>query len=255
MRRTPIIAGNWKMHTTAESCLELCRAVRERVEDVEGVEKVVCPPFPFLIMAAEHLKGGSLKVGAQNMHWEEKGAYTGEVSTPMLRGIVDFVIIGHSERRAYFCETDETVNKKVRAALAAGLRPILCVGETEREREEVRTDEVLIRQTREALKDVELPLGFAIAYEPVWAIGTGKAASGATANEAIGLIRSQVAGPFGEEKGQSLRVLYGGSVTAENIAEFISEPEIDGALVGGACLKADSFASIIEQSARISASK
>jgi len=255
MRRIPIIAGNWKMHTTAESAEELCRGVQERVEDVEGVEKVVCPPFPFLTLAAELLQGSAIKVGAQNAHWEEKGAYTGEVSVPMLQGLVEFVIIGHSERRAYFCETDETVNKKLKAVLAAGLRPIFCVGETEAEREGGQTEAVLIRQVREGLRDVELPLGFAIAYEPVWAIGTGKAASGPMANEAVGLIRSQVTALFGEERGQSLCVLYGGSVTPENIAEFIAEPEIDGALVGGACLKADSFASIIEQSARISAGK
>jgi triosephosphate isomerase len=255
MRRTPIIAGNWKMHTTAESAGELCRGVQERVDGVEGVEKVVCPPFPFLTLATELLRGSAIKVGAQNAHWEEKGAYTGEVSTPMLQGLVEFVIIGHSERRAYFCETDETVNRKLKAVLAAGLRPIFCLGETEGERESGQTDAVLIRQVREGLRDVEIPRGFAIAYEPVWAIGTGKAASGAMANEAVGLIRSQVTGLFGEERGESLRILYGGSVTPENIAEFIAEPEIDGALVGGACLKADSFASIIEQSARISAGK
>jgi triosephosphate isomerase len=255
MKRTPIIAGNWKMHTTFESAAELCRGVQERADAVQGVEKVVCPPFPFLALASDLLKSSSIKVGAQNVYWEEKGAFTGEVSTPMLKGLVDFVIIGHSERRAYFGETDETVSKKVKAVLAAGLRPIMCVGETEAQRESGQTDAVLIRQVRDGLRDVDMPLGFAVAYEPVWAIGTGKAASGPMANEAIGLIRSQVTALFGDEKGQSLRILYGGSVTAENIAEFIAESEIDGALVGGACLKADSFASIIEQSARISATK
>lgn len=255
MKRTPIIAGNWKMNTTADSALELCRGVRERSAAVDGVEKVVCPPFPFLSLAARELRGSSINVGAQNVHWEAKGAYTGEVSTAMLVGSADFVIVGHSERRAYFCETDETVNKKVRAVLAAGLRPIMCVGETESEREDGETEAVLVRQVREGLRDIDLPDGFAIAYEPVWAIGTGKAASGAMANDAIGLIRRQVRDMFGAGKADSLRILYGGSVTAENIAEFISEPEIDGALVGGACLKADSFASIIEQSARISSSK
>jgi len=255
MKRTPIIAGNWKMHTTFESAAELCRGVQERADGVQGVEKVVCPPFPFLTLASDLLKSSSIKVGAQNVYWEEKGAFTGEVSTPMLKGLVDFVIIGHSERRAYFGETDETVSKKVKAVLTAGLRPIMCVGETEAERESAQTDAVLIRQVRDGLRDVEMPLGFAIAYEPVWAIGTGKAASGPMANEAIGLIRSQVTALFGDDKGQSLRILYGGSVTAENIAEFIAESEIDGALVGGACLKADSFAGIIEQSARISATK
>jgi triosephosphate isomerase (TIM) len=255
MKRTPIIAGNWKMHTTFESAAELCRGVQERADSIQSVEKVVCPPFPFLALASDLLKSSSIKVGAQNVYWEEKGAFTGEVSTPMLKGLVDFIIIGHSERRAYFGETDETVSKKVKAVLTAGLRPIMCVGETEAERESGQTDAVLIRQVGDGLRDVDMPPGFAIAYEPVWAIGTGKAASGPMANEAIGLIRSQVTALFGDEKGQSLRILYGGSVTAENVAEFIAESEIDGALVGGACLKADSFASIIEQSARISTTK
>jgi len=255
VKRTPIIAGNWKMHTTADTAIDLARGVRERVDGIQGVEKVACPPFPFLAQVANVLRGSSIEVGAQNLHWELQGAYTGEVSAPMLQGIVEFVIIGHSERRAYFCETDETVNKKVKAALAADLRPILCVGETEREREDGKTDEVLIRQTRGALADVDLPTGFAIAYEPVWAIGTGKAATGAMANEAIALIRSQGTALSDAARGESLRILYGGSVTPDNIAEFISEPDIDGALVGGACLRADSFASIVEQSARISAAK
>jgi triosephosphate isomerase len=173
----------------------------------------------------------------------------------MLQGLVEFVIIGHSERRAYFCDTDETVNKKVKAALAAGLRPILCVGETEQQREEGKTAEVLVRQTRGALAGVDLPAGFAIAYEPVWAIGTGKAATGDMANEATGLIRSEVTALFDSARGDSLRILYGGSVTPDNIAEFIAQPHIDGALVGGACLKADSFARIVDESARISAAK
>jgi triosephosphate isomerase len=255
VKRTPIIAGNWKMHTTSDTALDLARGIRERIDGIAGVEKVACPPFPFLALVDEALKGSSISVGAQNMHWEPQGAYTGEVSASMLQGLVEFVIIGHSERRAYFCETDETVNKKVKAALAAGLRPILCVGETEREREEGRTDEVLIRQTRGALDGVDIPGGFAIAYEPVWAIGTGKAATGPMANEATALIRSQVTALSDDGRGRSLRILYGGSVTPDNIAEFIAEPDIDGALVGGACLKADSFASIVEQTARISAAK
>jgi len=255
VKRTPIIAGNWKMHTTTETALDLAQGIRERIDGIGGVEKVACPPFPFLAAVVDALEGSSIRVGAQNLHWEPQGAYTGEVSAPMLQGVVEFVIIGHSERRTYFCETDETVNKKVKAALAAGLRPILCVGETEREREEGKTDEVLVRQTRGALKDVNMPAGFAIAYEPIWAIGTGKAATGAMANEAIALIRSQVTALFDSASGESLRILYGGSVTPDNIAEFMREPDIDGALVGGACLKAGSFAAIVEQSARISAGK
>ena len=243
------------MNTTAESALELCRGIRDRTDTIGGVEKVVCPPFPFLMAAADFLKGSSIKMGAQNLHWEEKGAYTGEVSPLMLQGIVEYVIIGHSERRAYFGETDETVNKKVKAALVAGLRPILCVGETESEREEGKTNEVLIRQTRGALEGVDLPLSFAIAYEPVWAIGTGKAATGPMANEAIALIRAQVTDLCDSARGNSLRILYGGSMTADNVAEFMSQPDIDGGLVGGACLKADSFASIVEQSARLASGK
>jgi len=255
VKRIPIIAGNWKMHTTAKSALDLARGTKECTHGIDGVEKVACPPFPFLALVAEALEGSAVKVGAQNMHWELQGAYTGEVSAPMLQGLVEFVIIGHSERRAYFCESDETVNKKVKAALSAGLRPIMCVGETERERESGKTNEILIRQTHGALNDVDIPDGFAIAYEPVWAIGTGKAATGAMANEAIALIRSQVAALAGGPRAASLRILYGGSVTPDNIAEFIREPDIDGALVGGACLRVDSFASIVEQSARISAAK
>lgn len=255
MKRTPIIAGNWKMNKDAQGARELCEGVRQRVDGVSGVEKVMCPPYPFLMLVAECLKGSSIKAGAQNVFWEEKGAFTGEVSPPMVKGIVDFVIIGHSERRAYFCETDETVNKKVKAVLAAGLRPIMCVGETESEREAGQTEAVLLRQVRGGLDGVDLPEGFAIAYEPVWAIGTGKAATGAMANEAIGLIRAEVRRLFDAPRGDSLRVLYGGSVTPDNIAEFMREPEIDGALVGGACLNVDSFAAIIEQSARTAAGK
>lgn len=255
MKRIPIIAGNWKMNKDAQGAKELCEAVRQRADGVGGVEKVMCPPFPFLMLVADCLEESSIKVGAQDVHWEEKGAYTGEVSAPMLKGLVDFVIIGHSERRAYFCETDETVNKKVKAALAAGLRPILCVGETESEREAGQTEEVLLRQVRTDLREVDLPEGFAIAYEPVWAIGTGKAATGGMAGEAIGLIRSEVTRLFDRRRGDSLRILYGGSVTPDNVAEFMREPEIDGALVGGACLDAASFAGIIEQSARIAVAK
>jgi triosephosphate isomerase len=251
----PLIAGNWKMHTTSQSCRDLCLGVHERTQATRGVEKVVCPPFPYLSLAAEILRGTSLKVGAQNVHWEEKGAFTGEVSIPMLAELVEYVIVGHSERRAYFHETDETVNRKLKAVLAAGLKPILCVGETLEQREADQTEEVLVRQVSGALEGVTLPEGFAIAYEPVWAIGTGRAATGAMANEAIALIRRQVAVHSGESIAATVRILYGGSVTPDNVAEFIGESEIDGALVGGASLDADGFSSIIEQAGRISATK
>jgi triosephosphate isomerase len=254
-KRTPLIAGNWKMNTTSKSCRDLILGVQWRAEQVEGVEKVVCPPFPYLAMAAELLRGTALKVGAQNMHWEEKGAFTGEVSVPMLTELVEYVIIGHSERRAYFGETDETVNKKLRAALAAGLKPIFCVGEVLEQREANETEAVLVRQVSRGLEGLTLPRGFAIAYEPVWAIGTGRAATGAMANEAIALIRRQVAAYSDERLAESVRILYGGSVTADNITEFVDQPDIDGALVGGASLDAIGFSSIIEKTAFVSASK
>jgi len=253
--RIPIVAGNWKMNTTAASCAELCDGIRKGVDGISGVEKVVCPPFPFLFIARDRLKGSSVKVGAQNVHWAERGAYTGAVSHMMLAGVVEYVIIGHSERRAYHGDTDETVNRRLVAALAAGLKPIFCVGETESEREAGRTEEVLRRQVRLGLKGINVPEGFVIAYEPVWAIGTGKAATGPMANEAIGLIRAEVARLSGAAVAQSVRILYGGSVTPDNVAEFASQPEIDGGLVGGASLNADSFVSLVRQTAEVAAAK
>jgi triosephosphate isomerase len=247
----PIIAGNWKMYTTARAAAELCRSLRERIDGLTGVEKVVCPPFVFLALAGQELADSSIKVGAQNVYWEEEGAYTGEVSPPMLADLCEYVIIGHSERRKYFGESDETVNRRLQAALAHGLRPIMCVGETLEEREAGRTEEVLLRQVRGGLAGVDMPLGFVLAYEPVWAIGTGVPATGAMANEAVGLIRREVASLYGGELAEAARIQYGGSVTPDNISEFMSEPQIDGALVGGASLKADAFASIVEQTVRV----
>lgn len=249
--RVPIVAGNWKMNTTAASCAELCDGVRQGVDGIAGVEKVVCPPSPFLFIARDSLEGSSVKVGAQNMHWEEKGAYTGEVSHSMLAGVVEYVIIGHSERRKYFGETDETVNRRLKATLAQGLRPILCVGETAEEREAGQMEKVLQRQVRGALAEVDLPTDFVIAYEPVWAIGTGTPATGPLAREAVSFIRGEVASLYDAERAESLRIQYGGSVDAKNIGEFMSEREIDGALVGGASLRAEAFAVIVEQSALI----
>jgi len=253
--RIPIIAGNWKMNTTAASCAELCDGIRKGVDGISGVEKVVCPPFPFLFIARDRLKGSSVRVGAQNVHWAERGAYTGAVSHMMLSGLVEYVIIGHSERRAYHGDTDETVNRRLVAALAAGLKPIFCVGETEEERDAGRTEEVLRRQVRLGLKGIDVPEGFVIAYEPVWAIGTGKAATAAMANDAIGLIRAEVARLSGAAIAQSVRILYGGSVTPDNVAELASQPEIDGGLVGGASLNAESFISLVRQTAEAAAAK
>jgi len=249
MGRVPFIAGNWKMHTTRDECVALCRAVRERVEGVAGVETAVCPPFPFLQHAKAALAGSSVRLGAQNAHWEEQGAYTGEVSVLMLAGLVDYVIVGHSERRQYFCETDETVNGKLKAVLARGLTPIFCLGETREEREARRTEEVLERQLRVGLDSVPWHGGCVIAYEPVWAIGTGLAASGEQANAASAFIRGLVSELFGQAVAGATRIQYGGSVKAENAAEYFGQPDVDGALVGGASLDADAFAAIVRAAA------
>jgi len=249
--RTPMIAGNWKMNTTLAEASALVREMKDGLERIEGVEKVLCPPFISLALVKELLQGSSIKLGAQNMHFEEKGAYTGEISPSMLSGICEFVILGHSERRQYFGETDEIVNKKVRAALKAGLIPILCLGERLEEKDAGKTEEVVTRQVKGALEGTQSPEGLVIAYEPVWAIGTGRAATGEGANDTIGVIRDTVAQLYGQGVAQGIRILYGGSVTASNIGEFMAQPEIDGALVGGASLKAGEFVSIVEQSAAI----
>jgi triosephosphate isomerase len=242
MARTPIVAGNWKMNTNAQTARELVQAIREGgIDGVDGVEKVVCPPFVLLPVVAEACRGSSLRVGAQNMHWEEKGAFTGEVSPLMLQGLADYVIIGHSERRQYFCETDETVNKKLRAAIAARLLPIVCVGETGAQRQAAETEAVLRRQVRGAFDGVEAPATTVVAYEPVWAIGTGVAATAGDAQGAISFIRRELAAMVGHEKAEQVRILYGGSVTPDNIVDFVSQPDVDGGLVGGASLVAASF--------------
>ncbi len=249
--RIPLIAGNWKMNTTLAEASVLVTEMREGLERIEGVEKVLCPPFLSLSLVRELLQGLSIKVGAQNMHFEEKGAYTGEISPLMLKELCDFVILGHSERREHFKETDQMVNEKVKAALAAGLTPILCVGERLEEREAGRAEEVVVRQGRAALQGIESPQRMVIAYEPVWAIGTGRAETGEGANATIGIIRDMMARLYSEGIAQGIRILYGGSVTAANVAEFIRQPEIDGALVGGASLKAEEFLSIVAQTVAI----
>lgn len=252
MTRTPIVAGNWKMNTTAETATDLVRAISAGgVDAVAGVEKVVCPPFTFLSSVREAARGSSLLVGAQNMHWEEKGAFTGEVSPAMLKGLVDYVIIGHSERRAYFCESDETVNKKLRAALAHGLKPIVCVGETGEERQAGQTEEVLRRQVQGGFSGVDLTADVVVAYEPVWAIGTGVAATPPDANDAIAFIRRELAGIAGADLARRIRILYGGSVTPDNIADFVALEEVDGGLVGGASLVAESFVQMCRRVAEV----
>jgi triosephosphate isomerase len=246
--RTPFIAGNWKMNTTLAEASVLVGEMQEGLDGVEGVDKVLCPPFISLAMIAELLRGTSIGLGAQNVHFEEKGAYTGEVSPLMLVDLCDFVILGHSERRQYFGETDQIVNRKVQAALGVGLTPILCLGERLEEKEAGRTEKVVTRQVKGALDDIESPGGLVLAYEPIWAIGTGRAATPEESNATIGLLRRTVAGLCGEEVAQGMRILYGGSVTASNISGFMEQAEIDGALVGGASLKAQEFVNIVEQS-------
>ena len=258
--RTPVIAGNWKCNLRLDSAYQLASGLRERIEDIEGVEKIVCPPFIYLATVEVALSMSSIKVGAQDTHWEDDVAATGEVGPAQLEELCDYVIIGHSERRHKFGETDEMVSRKVKAALGVELKPIMCVGETLEEREAGKTVDVLVRQTRGGLEKLReprsesgLPDGFIIAYEPVWAIGTGTAATAADAEEAIAFVRREVAAMFGEEKAETARILYGGSVTPDNIAEFMSGGGIDGALVGGASLKVDSFAGIVEEAARVRA--
>jgi len=249
--RVPMIAGNWKMNTTVSEAIELVSEMRRKLDEIDDVEKVICPPFISLAVVKELIRGSSIRLGAQNLYFEEKGAYTGEISPLMLADLCEFVIIGHSERRQYFNETGEIVNKKLRAALKIGLKPILCIGEKLEENEAGRTEEVVTEQLESALAGIGSLGGLIIAYEPVWAIGTGKAATGRQVNETIGLIRHNVAQLYDKEVAQQMRILYGGSVTADNIAEFVQQSEIDGALVGGASLKASEFLSIVRQTSEI----
>lgn len=248
--RTPVIAGNWKCNLRLDSAFELASGLRERIDGVEGVEKIVCPSFIHIPSVEVALTTSSLKVGAQDLHWEDDVAATGEVGPGQLEEVVDYVIIGHSERRHRFGETDEMVNRKVKAALEAGLQPIMCVGETLEERQEGRTDQVLVRQTTHGLRDVAIPDGFVVAYEPVWAIGTGTAATVQDAVTAIDLIRRELADMYGEAVAETTRILYGGSVTPDNIGDFMAAQTIDGALVGGASLKVESFARLVEAAAQ-----
>jgi triosephosphate isomerase len=252
--RTPIIAGNWKMNTLRSDAVALAQGVRERCDAIAGVGKIVCPPYVYLRDVAEAIAGSTIALGAQNVHWEEKGAFTGEISVTQVAEVARYVIIGHSERRQYFGETDETVNKRVASALAHGLKPIMCVGETLEQRQAGQTTDVLVRQTRGGIGDLKIDGDFIIAYEPVWAIGTGLAADGATAEEAIAQIRATVREIAGDAA-ESIRVLYGGSVTPDNIAEFMREPDIDGGLIGGASLKAESFAALVEGASAVSAGR
>ena len=245
--RRPLVAGNWKMNKTVAEARDLVSLMRAKLDEIADVGKVLCPPFIAIPALAELLRNTGIGLGAQNLHWEEKGAFTGEVSPGMVKEFCQYVIIGHSERRTYFGETDESVNKKLQAAMNAGLVPIVCVGETLEQYEAGTTSEVVRRQIGVGLAGIDSASAarIIVAYEPVWAIGTGKASSADNAN----FVHQQVIRPalselFGAQTADVIRILYGGSVTAANASEFFTYPDIDGALVGGASLKPDEFVAI-----------
>jgi len=245
--RKPFVAGNWKMNKTVAEARDLVSKLSAPLGEIANVEKVLCPPFTTISAVANMLMGTDIGLGAQNLHWEEKGAFTGEVAPNMVKEFCSYVIIGHSERRAYFGETDETVNRKLRAALKADLTPIVCVGETLDQYESGLTEEVVRRQIKFGFADVDSASAsrIVVAYEPVWAIGTGKASSADNANTVHAkYIRPALSELFSEDNAQSIRILYGGSVTAANASDFFAMSDIDGALVGGASLKPDEFVAL-----------
>mgnify|MGYP003589521782 CR=1 FL=1 len=247
--RKPIIAGNWKMHKTVSESLELVSDLCKLTAGITNVEIVVCPTFTALYPVRMAICDGPLRLGAQNMHWEKQGAFTGEIAPAMLKDLgCVYVIVGHSERRQYFGENDDTVNKKVTAAFTNRLTPIMCVGETLEQREAGITEGVIGRQVRQGLTGLtqEQVGSMVIAYEPVWAIGTGRTASSGDANKVCKFIRRTVAEVFGEDSAERVRIQYGGSVKADNIAELMAQSDIDGALVGGASLDAATFAQIVK---------
>ncbi len=247
--RKKIIAGNWKMNMTTDAALSLVDGIKAKLPNPLNADVVLCPPFTLLKSVADRIAGSAVDLGAQNMHWEKSGAYTGEVSPEMLRDVMcNYVILGHSERRAYFAETDEIVNRKAKAALAMNLKPIVCVGETLEEREADKMKEVVEKQVRGSLADLGAK-GWAdtiIAYEPVWAIGTGRTASPEQAQEVHAFIRGIVRDMAGAALADAMRIQYGGSMKPDNAKELLSQPDIDGGLIGGAALKADAFLAIVQ---------
>lgn len=253
MERRPLLAGNWKMNKINSEAVELVKEIAVEINQSQN-ETLVCPPFVSLDSVSSLIKKENfpIKIGAQNMHWEENGAFTGEISPDMLNAIdIDYVIIGHSERRQYFCESDENVNKKVKIALMKGITPIIAVGETLEEREKDETQSKIQTQVRKALEGVSDIKQTVFAYEPIWAIGTGKTATPEQANDVIRFIRALVGSLYNPEVAMNVRILYGGSVTPDNIDELMREPDIDGALVGGASLDARSFARIVNFQVRV----
>jgi triosephosphate isomerase len=251
--RTPVIAGNWKMHKTIPEAVALVNALKGPLAEIDGVEKVVCPAAVCLSAVREAIGGARIGLGAQNVYFEEQGAYTGEIAPGMLQGLCQYVIIGHSERRGYFNETDEMVNRKIKAALAHDLIPIVCVGETLQLRKAGETAAWVRKQVVAALAGLSASqaAGMIIAYEPIWAIGTGVPATSQDAQEVIGdVVRPMIAELYGTEVSETVRIQYGGSVKPDNAAELMGMPDIDGGLVGGASLNADDFAAIVRLAAQ-----
>ncbi len=249
MARKPLIAGNWKMNKSVGEALVLVNEMLPGLSELTNVECLICPPFSALMPVSAILEGSIIKLGAQNLHWESQGAFTGEISASMIKEFCEYVIIGHSERRQIFNESDQDINKKVIAAIASGLIPVLCVGESLEENESGRAAEVLTKQLTAAFSDVRIAHAgkMVVAYEPIWAIGTGKAATPEDIDVLLrNVVRPVLSGIFGEEISQGIRILYGGSVKPENAAAYFQKDEIDGALVGGASLKADSFVGIAQ---------
>ncbi len=251
--RTPIIAGNWKMYKNLPDSVAFVQELAPHLAPFSGVERVVCPTYIALAAVANELKNTDIRVGAQSVHWEAQGAFTSQIAPTMLQGLAEYVIIGHSECRAYLSETDETVNKKVKAALAYGLKPIVAVGESLAQYEAGQTARIVGGQVRAALAGVDAAnmANIVVAYEPIWAIGTGKNATGQLANSIIGgTIRATLADLYGNTIAQSVRIQYGGSVKPENMQEYMSQPDIDGALVGGASLKVNDFTALVAAAAK-----
>lgn len=252
--RTPFIAGNWKMHKTIQEAVAFAKAVKEPLNTYTGVDKAICAPAVQLVPLASALSGSSIQLGAQNLFWEDQGAYTGEISPVMLKGICQLVIIGHSERRAYFHETDETVNRKIKAALAHDLTPIVCVGESLEQNEAGETEGFVGQQVRAAFEGIseQDARNIVVAYEPIWAIGTGKAATPQEANRIIGeVVRGTLGQLYGDDTARQIRIQYGGSMKPANVRELMEQPEIDGGLVGGASLQPDSFIELVTVTAEL----
>ena len=250
--RRPLVAGNWKMNKTVEQATLLVASLLPGLQAVRTVDRVICPPFTSLMTLSGMLAGTEISLGAQNLYWEATGAFTGEVSPQMIKEFCQYVIVGHSERRAYFGETDQSVNLKIKASLAIGLTPIVCVGETLDENESGRTEEIVSRQVKLGFEEIskEDTEKTIVAYEPVWAIGTGRAANAEMANDIISnVVRKNLASLFGSDQAEKIRILYGGSVKGENAAEFFAKSDIDGGLIGGASLKDEDFLKIVEAAA------